>query len=199
MITSACAPGSKGSCCNPKFAKVFSLAVLCLFAASLASAAPSFTPGNYVFSSAPDFTDCQVPNYLSATTTYNGQTVNVFRGLQRTYTWKDIEPTSYHGWSWTKVDSEIDTLKSSYPGRKLIIQFTYKSLDARRGRLEFSRLYQKQHRTNLRPAAEWNRQWLLCGLRNKQPASLYLEHGRSKPDEGSHAGAARPSGCDQSL
>ncbi len=106
--------------------KVLLVVLLCSLASSLASAAQSFTPGNYVFVSDGTFDEMHVGDFLSATTTYNGQTVNAFRGVQRTYYWKDLEPDWYHNYTWTKVDQDIAYLKNNYPGRKLAIQFSYK-------------------------------------------------------------------------
>lgn len=109
--------------------RIFILAILCSLPISPIFAAQSFTPGNYVFSAADSFKAGNVYSFLDAKVTVNSQTINVFRGVQRTYYWKDFELSNGSvsgGYKWTKIDSEIDELKSKYPGRKLVIQFSYK-------------------------------------------------------------------------
>lgn len=91
--------------------------------ASATSPYKQFTPGHYVFSGAPNFTDQPIATYLAATAT-NGS--KVFRGVQRTYYWRDMEPT-FHAYDFSKIDAELAQIPS---GQKLIIQFSFKSWTA---------------------------------------------------------------------
>jgi hypothetical protein len=110
----------------PALRRTFQVLAALVLAHTLASAATvykRFTPGHYVLSAAPLFTDQQVPTYLGATTS-SGE--KVFRGLQRTYYWKDLE-TSFHTYNFQKIDDELAAMAAIDPNHKLIIQFSFKS------------------------------------------------------------------------
>lgn len=110
----------------PALAALFLTQVL----ASAATVYKPFTPGHYVFSSAPDFNTQDLPTFLNATAA-NGD--KVFRGVQRSYYWKDMEPT-YHAWDFSKIEAELALIPA---GQKLVIQFSFKAWDPAGGAWAF--------------------------------------------------------------